>query len=416
MSIDIVAMQRTMRDQGRVFEFSRGLGIFDNAALLEVDRLNFDELCMAPRFWDAVRGRSDRAPVRWAEVRTALFAATRRFNQPDQLLALYDAMRSAARAEAGDAIDLTIFAERVTCEPLLNLVLGGMSDRDFGIVRDDQRAKIANVLYRPEVLRRGLEKPFPKLKTLADALKECRAGRVVARHLAKRTSGSYPAQDDYAQAVLTLVDRLGISRATYVMTTILTAIAGAPGTVAACMVYELARNDEWRARVQDELRSRDLHALCADPTRTAPVAYAVIREAMRLWSFPLLVARPVMKPLAPGSTRALETGEQYFLSAFLMHRDEEHWSDPERFDPNRWLCAGETAKKTTFAPFGWGPRTCVGATLGLAQYFLFLRLLLIDSDCQVPDPSAAYMGLDGIAAPERLRGTVVVKGNATAIH
>ncbi|MFA5963518.1 MAG: cytochrome P450 [Sphingomonas sp.] len=410
MTLDIGAVHRRASLEGKVFQLDpRTLAVFDPRQLSTFDRLNFADLHMAPRWTDAVRGRPDRCPVLWSEVRQKLIARTRRLDDAAVLTALYDNMCRLGQEIGGKSVDLTIWSERVICEPLVDHVFAGLRPADRRVLLDEQRAKIANVLYPEEQLLHGITRLFPRLKRASDAIKEIRAGRVVARNLKRRLSGKSPPQDDYAEAVLELAGRLGISRMTYVMTTLLTAIAGAPGTLAACILFELLRHPAWKQRIADELEALPLATLAADPARNAPLTDRFLKEAMRLWTFPLLVTRPIYREFAVDD-REMRFGEAYCASAYVLHRDPDHWPDPERFDPDRWTRDGQ-GRGSGFSAFGWGARTCVGASFGLAQYFLFMRLVTVGATISPATDAAGgigSMGLDGIAAPMDFHGDVTV--------
>lgn len=54
-------------------------------------------------------------------------------------------------------------------------------------------------------------------------------------------------------------------------------------------------------------------------------------------------------------------GEQLFIPAYSIHRDEKYFTDPDRFDPERF---NEENKPHiwpgSYIPFGIGPRNCIG--------------------------------------------------------
>lgn len=409
MALNIEDINRRTSQEGKVFQLHPGiLAVFDLKQLSLFDRLNFADLHMAPRWTDALRGRPDRCPVLWSDVRQKLIARTRRLDEPAVLATLYEAMCRRGAELGGAAVDLTLWTEGVICEPLVDHILAGLSPADRQILIDEQRAKIAFVLYPEEQRLRGLSRRFPLLGRASDAIKEIRAGRVVARNLRRRLAGKAPPQNDYAQSVLELAARLGLSRMTYVMTTLLTAIAGAPGTVAACILYELLRHPDWQRRIAAELAALPFADLVADPARNAPLTDRFLKEAMRLWTFPLLVTRPVYKEFAVDD-RAMRPGQAYCTSAYVLHRDPELWPDPERFDPDRWTRDG---RGSGFSAFGWGSRTCVGASFGLAQYFLFMRLVTVDAAVSGAANAAGDIGtmsLDGVAAPMDFHGDVMMR-------
>ncbi|KAG8175868.1 hypothetical protein JTE90_026994 [Oedothorax gibbosus] len=61
------------------------------------------------------------------------------------------------------------------------------------------------------------------------------------------------------------------------------------------------------------------------------------------------------------------------IPMYAVHRDPRHWTDPEKFDPNRF-CSEEKAKRDQFAylPFAAGPRNCVAMRFALLEVKLCL--------------------------------------------
>ncbi|KAB8071839.1 cytochrome P450 [Aspergillus leporis] len=98
-----------------------------------------------------------------------------------------------------------------------------------------------------------------------------------------------------------------------------------------------------------------------------PLLNAVIMETLRLYG-----AAPGALPRATPEDGAVFAG--YFVpegvtvstQSYSIHRDQDSYLDPERFDVSRWLTtptsASELAKKA-FLPFGAGPRICLGIHL-----------------------------------------------------
>jgi cytochrome P450 len=60
----------------------------------------------------------------------------------------------------------------------------------------------------------------------------------------------------------------------------------------------------------------------------------------------------------------------------IMH-DSEHFKDPERFDPERFIVRNKETGGITFTPnqrvipFSIGKRSCLGQTLAEKEFFLF---------------------------------------------
>lgn len=68
-----------------------------------------------------------------------------------------------------------------------------------------------------------------------------------------------------------------------------------------------------------------------------------------------------------------------------VHMDATLWTDPERFDPSRFINAeGKVHKPEFFLPFGVGRRMCLGEVMARMEIFLFFSSLLHSFDVGVP--------------------------------
>ncbi|MGI4896422.1 MAG: cytochrome P450, partial [Janthinobacterium lividum] len=74
---------------------------------------------------------------------------------------------------------------------------------------------------------------------------------------------------------------------------------------------------------------------------------------------------------------ALPRGTLVIVSTWALHRHPDVWPDPEEFRPQRFL--GERPhRELGYAPFGLGPRMCIGRDLALVEQVLVLASLLRD--------------------------------------
>lgn len=83
----------------------------------------------------------------------------------------------------------------------------------------------------------------------------------------------------------------------------------------------------------------------------------VVREALRLWPVAWLFGRkPAETHQLAGVT--VTPADDVLVCGYLVHRDPDHWSDPDRFRPSRWE---SVSGNEAYIPFGWGPHACTGA-------------------------------------------------------
>jgi cyclooctat-9-en-7-ol 5-monooxygenase len=86
----------------------------------------------------------------------------------------------------------------------------------------------------------------------------------------------------------------------------------------------------------------------------------VITEVLRLYPPGALMSRRALVDIVLGGHR-VPAGAALFFSAYLLHRRPELYSEPTRFDPDRWL--PERAAQLphgAFMPFGAGAHICLG--------------------------------------------------------
>jgi len=132
-------------------------------------------------------------------------------------------------------------------------------------------------------------------------------------------------------------------------------------------------------------------ALPPDPTADAgavgelDLARRVLDEAMRLHPPVPLTARSVERDNEVDGWLVRE-GEVVMADFAGAHTDPEHWDDPLRFDPDRFL--PEVAKQRdayAYLPFGGGPRSCIGNHFALLEATAALGRILRDRRLARPD-------------------------------
>ena len=106
-----------------------------------------------------------------------------------------------------------------------------------------------------------------------------------------------------------------------------------------------------------------------DPDTAVSYADAAISESLRLTPPLPSVQRVLTTPLETDDYR-LPENTIVVPCAYLIHRREEIYPDPNVFDPSRFLGRREGA---SWLPFGGGSRRCLGAPLARFQLNVMLR-------------------------------------------
>lgn len=86
----------------------------------------------------------------------------------------------------------------------------------------------------------------------------------------------------------------------------------------------------------------------------------VVKKILRLYPSAPVIARELMEELEINDV-ILPVGTSLNLMVYDLHRDPQHFPDPLRFDPDRFL-PDLVEKRHPFAylPFMAGPRNCIG--------------------------------------------------------
>ncbi|KAL4324301.1 hypothetical protein GQ457_11G012520 [Hibiscus cannabinus] len=159
-------------------------------------------------------------------------------------------------------------------------------------------------------------------------------------------------------------------------------------TVVDWAMAEMMRTPRVMAKAQAEVREAFQGKGNVDETGIHQLKYlkCVIKETLRLHPvFPLLLPRESSQSCKvngfeiPSKTRVM-------INAWAIGRDPNHWAEPEKFDPERFVNSSVdfTGTNFEFIPFGAGRRICPGMLFAVPNVELPLAQLLFHFDWKLP--------------------------------
>lgn len=141
----------------------------------------------------------------------------------------------------------------------------------------------------------------------------------------------------------------------------------------------------------------------------------VLKESMRVYPPVWAVEREPSEAVEVGGYR-LPKGTMIGISPYVLHRDPQHWPDPERFDPDRFTPERSAGRpRYAYLPFGAGPRVCIGAGFALTEAKAILAMLVRRFDLERVPGQAVHMEPGITLRPKHgLRMRLRVRGAAQA--
>jgi cytochrome P450 len=140
--------------------------------------------------------------------------------------------------------------------------------------------------------------------------------------------------------------------------------------------YLLSQHPAEEAKLHAELRGV-LDGRPPTPDDLDKLAYTrrVLEESMRLYPPVHTIAR-VARADDTLAGRHVPRGSIVLIAPWVIHRHRQLWSDPGRFDPERFSQA-QTADRPRFAylPFGGGRRICIGAAFSMVEATMLLAVI-----------------------------------------
>ncbi|XP_043493907.1 cytochrome P450 4C1-like [Polistes fuscatus] len=110
----------------------------------------------------------------------------------------------------------------------------------------------------------------------------------------------------------------------------------------------------------------------------------VIKETLRLFPAAPFIARKLYRDTRVNDNVIIPKNCHVLISIFSLHRKYKYWTDPLRFNPDRFLPGNYNSK--CFFPFSFGKRGCIGQIFAMIQMKIIAASLLRKFTVRIDDP------------------------------
>jgi cytochrome P450 len=113
-----------------------------------------------------------------------------------------------------------------------------------------------------------------------------------------------------------------------------------------------------------------------DDVLSMPFLDAFVKETLRMHSPTFQTARSTKCAVVVPGGWHIPAGAVVIPTFPALHRNKDHWDNPDRFDPDRWLVPAADRHRMAYTPFAAGPRGCVGYNVARLEAKLALANLV----------------------------------------
>jgi len=141
-------------------------------------------------------------------------------------------------------------------------------------------------------------------------------------------------------------------------------------------VQLLARNPHSQEKIFEEVRkARKETDSLMQFIQSCTYIKKVVEETMRLYPPAYFIDR-INKEDDEFEGMNIPKGSNLLFSFYEIHKHKSHWVDPEKFDPERFSGTDPYLHTPFYAPFGAGPRKCIGNNFAMFEMILAIAELV----------------------------------------
>ena len=144
-------------------------------------------------------------------------------------------------------------------------------------------------------------------------------------------------------------------------------------------IYYLARHPEIKQRLYEECKAVGKDHLMWEDLDKVPLMQNIFWEVQRLRSSTPIVPRRTIREVELAGVKIPAHTMIMTVPRFTGHM-EEYWSEPFKFDPDRFARNEHKKHPFQFHPFGGGAHKCIGMHFSQMEYKCFLHKFILRYD------------------------------------
>jgi len=224
------------------------------------------------------------------------------------------------------------------------------------------------------------------------------------RNLVSQDSESYDENEMRGYIDYFLHERYKESSKNYedeqLIVTLIDFFTGGSGTMSKTLAFGIlfsTLHPQITKQVQDEISNAGLDFVTLEDKHLLPYTEATVFEISRLASvLPIAPPRQTTGDIIVGE-HLIPKGSLVQMNLYAMHRNSEHWTEPHKFRPERFLDSeGKFKQDEWVQPFGYGKRKCLGENVARNNTFLMYANMIRSFEFSVsschPLPSTDPVG------------------------
>ncbi|XP_015179383.1 PREDICTED: cytochrome P450 4c3-like [Polistes dominula] len=130
-----------------------------------------------------------------------------------------------------------------------------------------------------------------------------------------------------------------------------------------------------------------------------------LKESLRLYPPAYLISRRISHDIQL-KNYLIPSGTYCHISIRNVHRNPEYWTNPDVFDPDRFLPENSKGRHPySYIPFSAGPRNCIGQKFAMLELKLFVAFILYNFELEPVDDldDVTYLGGVTLGSAKPLR-------------